>query len=192
MDKPANHWNKQMEWDLLTHAHVLDEVMSTTTVISLDNSKSAQTSRHVPEFRKYKWHAHWCMLHAHATALQGRIILYYIPISKLRTSVHALRIETGRYARPSTIPADQRTCWFCNNSEIEDEPHFLCSCKLYDELLERSPLLKYCSSLNCSFPHLSGLDKFSFVWSVKDNKLHHLLGAFIYKAFKHWSAQLRV
>jgi len=30
------------------------------------------------------------------------------------------------------------------------------------------------------------------VWSVNDNKLHHLLGAFIYKAFKHRSAQLRV
>ena len=115
-----------------------------------------------------------------------------IPISKLRTSAHALRIETGRYAMPSPIPADQRTCWFCNNSEIEDEPHFLFSCKLYDELLERSPLLKYCSSLNCSFPHLSVLDKFFFVWSVTDNKLHHLLGAFIYKAFKHRSAQLRV
>ena len=82
-----------------------------------------------------------------------------IPISKLRTSAHALRIETGQYATPSPIPADQRTCWFCNNSEIEDEPHFLFSCKLYDELLERSPLLKYCSSLNCSFPHLSVLDK---------------------------------
>ena len=56
---------------------------------------------------------------------------------------------------------------------------------VYEELLEHSPLLKYCSSLNCSFPHLSVLDKFLFVWSVNDNKLHHLLGAFIYKAFKH-------
>jgi len=43
------------------------------------------------------------------------------------------------------------------------------------------------SSLNCSPPHLSVL---VFVWSVNDNKLHHLLGAFIYKAFKHRSAQL--
>jgi len=42
------------------------------------------------------------------------------------------------------------------------------------------------------FPHFSVLDKFLFVWSVNDNKLHHLLDAFIYKAFKHRSAQLQV
>ena len=65
-----------------------------------------------------------------------------IPICKLRASAHALRIETGRYAMPSPIPADQRTCWVCNNTEIEDEPHFMFSCKLYEELPERSSLSK--------------------------------------------------
>ena len=81
-------------------------------------------------------------------------------VKGLRASAHALRIETGRYAMPSPIPADQRTCWVCNNTEIEDEPHFMFSCKLYEELPERSSLLKYCCTLNHSFLHLSTLDKF--------------------------------
>ena len=114
-----------------------------------------------------------------------------IPICKLRVSAHALRIETGRYAMPSPIPADQRTCWVCNNTEIEDEPHFMFSCKLYEELPERSSLLKYCCAMNHSFLHLSTLDKFLFVWSVNDKKLLHLLGLFIYKASKHRSAQFQ-
>ena len=68
---------------------------------------------------------------------------------------------------------------------------FFIDSKLYEELPERSSLLKYCCTLNHSFLHLSTLDKFLFVWSVNDKKLLHLLGSFIYKAFKHRSAQLQ-
>jgi hypothetical protein len=48
--------------------------------------------------------------------------------SKLKTSSHALQIETGRYKSPK-IPADQRFCTLCNTGEVEDEQHFMLSCK---------------------------------------------------------------
>ena len=59
--------------------------------------------------------------------------------SKLRISSHSLHIETGRYNSPKT-PVDQRLCTICNSGEIEDEQHFMLSCKFYDN--ERKLLLK--------------------------------------------------
>jgi len=88
----------------------------------------------------------------------------------------------------SPIPADQRTCYFCNNSEIEDEPHLFFSCKQYVNN-QQTKILKF-SELFFSSSQCFG--QVLFVRSVNDNKLHHLLGAFIYEAFKHQSAQLRV
>ena len=57
-----------------------------------------------------------------------------VPITRLRTSSHSLRIETGRYNLPFTLPPNQRVCWFCmgdSANEIEDELHFLFNCRLY-------------------------------------------------------------
>ena len=35
-----------------------------------------------------------------------------VPVARLRTSAHALRIETGRYNLTVAIPADECFCWF--------------------------------------------------------------------------------
>ena len=49
-------------------------------------------------------------------------------ISKLRTSAHDLKIETGRHNR---IPREQRVC-VCG--EVEDEEYFLLYCPLYEDI----------------------------------------------------------
>ena len=49
-------------------------------------------------------------------------------ISKLRTSSHDLKIETGRHRK---IPTTERKC-ICG--EIEDEEHFILKCRLYDDI----------------------------------------------------------
>jgi hypothetical protein len=53
-------------------------------------------------------------------------------LSKLRISAHRLRIETGRHTRPK-IDSDKRYCVYCNDLSVEDEKHFMLSCKLYTE-----------------------------------------------------------
>ena len=76
-----------------------------------------------------------------------------IPITRLRTSSHTLRIETGRYHLPSPTPADERFCWFCSQNSIsvvEDELHFLFDCQLYSSLKEKCDLTNYCCALNAS------------------------------------------
>ena len=46
----------------------------------------------------------------------GRYIL-----TKLRTGICKLRIETGRYKKPRKEPVEERVCRICRSGEIEDE-----------------------------------------------------------------------
>ena len=52
-------------------------------------------------------------------------------LSKLRISAHKLAIEGGRYLN---IPKHERICTVCYSSEVEDEEHFLLTCRLYKPL----------------------------------------------------------
>ena len=61
--------------------------------------------------------------------------------TRLRLSVHPLRIQTGRYAR-NRIPREERYCLVCNGTDIEDEYHFICICPRYADL--RKKYLKRC------------------------------------------------
>ena len=56
-----------------------------------------------------------------------------ISFTKLRISAHNLMIEKGRHKRPKKLELKDRTCFYCKNSEIEDEIHFMMQCKLYKE-----------------------------------------------------------
>ena len=66
---------------------------------------------------------------------------------KLRLSDHSLKIERGRYHRPSFKPED-RTCMFCPQ-KIENEFHFLTECTVYSD--ERQNLV---NSLTRTFPNI--------------------------------------
>ena len=54
-------------------------------------------------------------------------------LTRIRTSAHPLKVETGRYSRPA-IERNLRLCNFCDLHEVEDEEHFLLRCKLYSDL----------------------------------------------------------
>ena len=101
-----------------------------------------------------------------------------VPIAKLRTSAHPLRIETGRYALPTPLPVKETTCWYCTNL-VEDEVHFLITCELYQNSNERVRLFDRCSTLNPAFPHMSVTDKMSFIFQSKDHSVLKLLGYYV-------------
>ena len=50
--------------------------------------------------------------------------------AQFRAGILTLNIETGRY-RNVSLP--DRFCTLCDDSEVEDEIHFLCVCKFYSE-----------------------------------------------------------
>ena len=49
-------------------------------------------------------------------------------VAKLRTSIHKLEIETGRWNK---TPREERICKQCILNKIEDEKHFLFECQMY-------------------------------------------------------------
>jgi hypothetical protein len=55
-----------------------------------------------------------------------------VSLTRLRTSCHALRVETDRYLPVSVKPArHQRTCRLCNSQLVEDEEYMIFHCPLY-------------------------------------------------------------
>ena len=55
--------------------------------------------------------------------------------TRLMTSSHKLRIETGRWAR---LPREERTCP-CDGISVQDEKHVIESCELFNDLRDRYP-----------------------------------------------------
>jgi hypothetical protein len=62
-------------------------------------------------------------------------------LSKIRLSSHSLRIQTGRFGQ-NRLARHERLCLCCNSGDIEDEYHFICICKMFDNLRKR--YLKRC------------------------------------------------
>ena len=83
--------------------------------------------------------------------------------TKLRISNHRLEVEVGRYARTAK---QLRLCKTCNLKAIEDEFHFICICKAYDDL--RKQLFKDMSSIVPNFDNFCLYDKFLYIMSVSE------------------------
>jgi hypothetical protein len=81
--------------------------------------------------------------------------------TKLRISAHRLRIETDRYCRPKIL-AELRTCKLCESGEVEDEQHFICRCKCFDN--DRAILYHELSQFSI-FDSLDEHEKFVFIMS---------------------------
>ena len=64
-----------------------------------------------------------------------------INIAKIRTNSHELHSETGRWAVPKKLRME-RLCHLCENTNIEDENHFLLECFAYNHI--RSHFHKLC------------------------------------------------
>ena len=58
-------------------------------------------------------------------------IKYQIALSKLRCSIHKLKVERGRH---ESIAYEQRLCKLCNYNLVEDEFHFVMICPIYENL----------------------------------------------------------
>ena len=93
-----------------------------------------------------------------------------IALTRLITSSHHLKIETGRWARPVT-PQSERICPFCPGKQ-EDEFHLLLECSSYQDIrqryipryyLRRPSMLKAIQLINTTSKKLiNALSKFVF------------------------------
>ena len=102
---------------------------------------------------------------------------YRNAISKFRLSSHSLEIERGRLCNPK-VPVSERLCFRCNC--IEDEQHFLVSCKLYEDL--RVDLYDKVSKIITDFYEIGDREKFVRLMNSRDNNVLTWLGKFLYTA----------
>ena len=75
--------------------------------------------------------------------------------AQFKAGILPLNIETGRH-RNVSLP--DRLCTLCDDSEVEDEIHFLCLCKFYSEY--RSDMYNAVTRYYADFNHLDQFDKF--------------------------------
>ena len=69
-----------------------------------------------------------------------------IAYTRLLTSSHRLRVETGRWEKPRPTPRHQRICYICK--KLDDEYHFVLECQalqnLRKQLIPREYLVRSC------------------------------------------------
>ena len=78
-------------------------------------------------------------------------------LTRMRISAHNLRIETGRYSRPNPTPINERTCKYCPDEALDNEAHFLLSCRTF--ALKRECFFNKMSCIVPNFKTLSDQDK---------------------------------
>ena len=61
-------------------------------------------------------------------------------------SSHRLKVETGRWQKPTAIPFNERKCTLC--LKLEDEFHFLLECPLFKDLRKKYVKKYYCKNTN--------------------------------------------
>ena len=103
-------------------------------------------------------------------------------ICKLRLSAHNLLIETGRYAKPRSLPRSERICKNCNLNCIENEFHFLSRCSLYET--ERTHLYLQIQRKNDNFMSLHDNDKARWLLLQEDIDILWALGTYIHSCFE--------
>ena len=102
-------------------------------------------------------------------------------ITKIRTSSHRLRIETGRW---NNMLREQRICENCALEKIDDENHFLFECRMH--ICERNELINFITSkTNTSFSASPSFeDKSREIFNSDDLSILNALGKYIKNAFE--------
>ena len=110
-----------------------------------------------------------------------------IALTRLRTSSHYLRIETGRFSKNAMQNDDDklklRVFKLCDGNHIEDEKHFLVECNYYKHLRR-----KFVNSLSEKVPNVETLIEqpdmlFMYLMSCEGEE-SKLVGKYCHEAFE--------
>ena len=91
-------------------------------------------------------------------------------------------IETGRYAKPRSLPRSEKNCKHCNFNCIDNEFHFLSRCSLYET--ERAKLYNQVQHKNNNFMSLCINDKARWLLLQEDRDILFALGTYIHSCFE--------
>ena len=99
---------------------------------------------------------------------QINVFKYMQALSKLTMSLHMLVIKSGRWARPTSTPINERKCVHCN--VLEDDFHFMIECNIFIEFRT-----KY---------YWKRLSMYKFIKLLNTAKVKRNLNVYIYQPFK--------
>ena len=114
---------------------------------------------------------------------------HIIALARFRTSSHNLNIEKGRHTKPIT-PLHNRTCLFCQSSDIDDEFHFLMSCSFHSE--NRKYLFDFIKSVIPGFDIMNNQDRFISIMSMLSYDGLKATARYVFDCFKHRENQSQV
>ena len=98
-------------------------------------------------------------------------------LSRIRTSAHHLRIETGWWTRPNPTSLADRTCLYCQEGVIDNECHFLLGSPTVAN--QTRCFVGKISSLNSSFFHMSESDKVATILCPTSAKAAKITNKFV-------------
>ena len=128
----------------------------------------------VPKLRTYIKYKHNYAIEPYVKLVNNRG--HRSVLSKFRTGILPLKIETGRF---SSIPVEYRLCIFCPLNVVGDEFHFLLECECYKHL--RNELFSKVRELYDDFDSMDQDVKVSVLMSTE---LVRKTAEFLYLAFE--------
>ena len=152
----------------------LEKSYSLTLLESINNSVANPMMR---TYKLYKNSHNW------ETFLSVPNIKLVKILSRFRMGSHNLRIHTGRYEVAGGLSVSDRTCLFCQSSEIDDEYHNITTCLFHSS--ERNLLYTHVTSVFPEFTQLSNYEK--FIHLLRSDNLDVLinLGRYIEKCVEN-------
>ena len=140
-------------------------------------AKSFKGKKRNSKLRTYKEFKQDLKLEKYLTCVSVRA--HRIALTKLRTSAHQLRTETGRYQK---LEEAERKCLLCELGEIESEIHFLTRCPFFNE--RRKTFFNFASKLIQNFNNLETDKQFLALMSCENETILKKLRQFVFGSFK--------
>ena len=144
---------------------------------SKDKSESSRGKKGNSKSRTYKEFKQDLKLEKYLTCVSVRA--HRIVLTKLRTSAHQLRIETGKYQK---LEEAERKCLLCDLGEIESEIHFLTRRPFFYK--RRKNFFNFVSKVIQNFYNLEAEKQFLSLMSCENETVLRKLGQFVFGSFK--------
>ena len=140
-------------------------------------AESSRGNKGNSKLRTYKEFKQDLKLEKYLTCVSVRA--HRIALTKLRTSAHQLRIETGRYQK---LEEAERKCLLCDLGEIESEIHFLTRCPFFYK--RRKNFFNFVSKVVQNFNNLDAEKRFLLLMSCENETILRKQGQFVSGSFR--------
>ena len=142
-------------------------------MVKKELTESTKGNKGNSKLRKYKEYKQDFKIESYITCISVRA--HRIALTKLRTSLHQLRIETGRYQKLKE--ADQK-CLLCNSLEVESEIHFLTQCPFLEK--KRKTFYTFVSKIISDFNTLDMKSQFMKLMTCESEIILKKFGQFVF------------